>query len=433
MIIALSWDNLLHASAKIFAAVTLLIPAVATLLSYRTASIYDKKLLRVLFSAIVMLVCNALSWLMLSETRNGWLIRVLAFLDYSFAVISSIFFLEYVFCYTQNGHNAPKKISRVMWAIGIGGILLWLALLPTKLIYEVRVDGEHFGPLYLVAQLPIAMTAVVNTVTVLKNRNNLGRTILISFLAYAFCPLVAVIPLFFKRASLTEIFAAICIFLTYCIVHVGQAERNAEREIELLQVRSRLLFNQLQPKLIFKALDSVYCLCDEDPEMAQNAVSDFSDYLRINIDTMRLTEPVPFEIERTHTERYISLEKLRYEDRLHVVWDIHDEKPFRIPMLTLQPLVQNAIEHGINMRREGGTITISSRELSRYHEITVSDDGIGFDTKQAVSDSELQNPLGLRGIRSRLAALCNGQLRIQSKPDEGTVATILIPKEERRA
>ena len=433
MINGVTWNALLHAFAELLVAVALLAPAVSTLMRYHVASIYDKKLLRVLFATIAMLICNCISWLVSPTTGNLLFLRILSFFDYSFAVLASIFFLGYVFCYTEKEHGAEKKIRRVIWAFGIGWIVLRLALLPTNLIYGVTLEGEIYGPLFLVAELPILVTTVVNAITVIKNRKVLGKEMLISFFAYAVYPLLAGILLVFFSASLTEIAGALCVFLTYCIVHVGQAERNAEREIELLQVRSRLLFNQLQPKLIFKALDSVYSLCDEDPEMAQNAVSDFSDYLRINIDTMRLTEPVPFEMERTHTERYISLEKLRYKDRLQVVWDMQDDKTFRIPMLTLQSLVQNAIEHGINMRREGGTITISSRELPKHHEITVSDDGVGFDTRAAVSDSELQNPLGLRGIRTRLATLCNGQLRIRSRPDEGTVATILIPKEERRA
>lgn len=432
MISTLTWDYLLHACSELFIAAALLIAATATLLSYRAASIYDKKLLRVLFATIAMLVSNAISWLLLPTPGNIWPLRFLTFLNYSFSVTGSIFFLEYVFCYTQKDRNVPKKIRRIMWAIGIAGIMFWLALLPTRLVYDISVSGEYPGPLYFITMLPNVLSTVINAITVIKNRENLGRAMLVSFLAYALYPLIIFIPLAFGRASLSEIGGALCVFFTYCIVHVGQSERNAAREIEMMQVRSRLSFNRLQPKLIFNALDSVYCLCDEDPQLAQSAVSDFADYLRININTMRLTEPVPFEMERTHTEKYISLVKLRYEERLRVVWDMQDEKSFRIPMLTLQPLVQNAIEHGINMRREGGTITISSRELSRYHEITVSDDGIGFDTKLAASDKRIQNPLGLRGIRSRLAALCNGQLRVQSKPGEGTVATILIPKEERR-
>lgn len=432
MISTLTWDYLLHACSELFIAAALLIAATATLLSYRAASIYDKKLLRVLFATIAMLICNCISWLMLPTPGNLLLLRFISFLDYSFAVIASIFFLEYVFCYTQKEHRMPQKIRWVIWVFGVAWILLRLALLPTNLIYGITVTGEIYGPLFLAAELPILLTTIVNAITVIKNRKTLGRAMFVSFLAYALYPLVAVFLLLFFSASLTEIVGALCVFFTYCIVHVGQSERNAAREIEMMQVRSRLSFNRLQPKLIFNALDSVYCLCDEDPQLAQSAVSDFADYLRININTMRLTEPVPFEMERTHTEKYISLVKLRYEERLRVVWDMQDEKSFRIPMLTLQPLVQNAIEHGINMRREGGTITISSRELSRYHEITVSDDGIGFDTKLAASDKRIQNPLGLRGIRSRLAALCNGQLRVQSKPGEGTVATILIPKEERR-
>lgn len=435
MVNVLTWNQLLHASAELFASVVLLIPTAALLIRYHVASIYDRKLLRILFTTIAMLLCNAIGWLTVPEQgkANFLAVRFLTFFEYFFAVLTVTFFLGYVFCYTQQEHTPPQKIKYVMRVIAVAGIVFWLVLLPTNLIYEIDTTGEHFGPLYLVAQVPILAAMVINAGTVIKNRKIFGRAMLASFLVYALYPFIALIPMASYRVSVSEIGTAFCVFFTYCIVHVSQSEKNAKREIEMMQVRSRIYFNRLQPKLIFSALDSVYCLCDEDPELAQNAVSDFADYLRINIDTMQLTEQVPFETERSHTEKYISLEKLRYEERLQVVWDMQDEKPFRIPMLTLQPLVQNAIEHGINMRREGGTITISSRERSRYHEITVRDDGVGFDPKLTVSDDEYQNPLGLRGIQSRLAAFCGGRLRIQSKPGEGTVAAIQIPKGDHKS
>lgn len=433
MIDALTWTQLLKSSLALFMAAVLLIPALSTIMARRNASVYDKNLLHVLLAAALMLIFNALSWLISHRYETIWIARLIGFLDYSAAAIAAAFSVEYVFCYIQKGQKPPKSVSWMSFCVAGAGIVFWLCLMRTNLVYNYdSEEGGSTGPLYLIAQIPIAMLLLTNAFFTIKNRKVLGKRILSVFLIYALYPLLALIPLAFGMDLLAELFFGLCIFSVYCIVHVDQSARNAEREIQLLELRSRLLFNQIQPKLIFNALNSIYCLCDENTEQAQNAVSDFADYLRLNIDTMNRMELIPFSVECRHTEKYLSLEKLRYEDRLNVVWDLQSEGNFRIPMLTIQPLVQNAVEHGINKRREGGTITICSKESQRHHQITISDNGIGFTFNQKESEPEIQNPLGLRGIRSRLKALCSGQLLVKSKPGDGTLITILIPKEERR-
>lgn len=438
MIVAISWIELLRVSLLLLMAVTLLAPMGGILLARRYTSILDKKLLNILFSVFAMLVFNVLSRLIPCNEKTTWVIRLIVWGDYSASVLVAMTSVNYVFCYTTRNEDVPKRLIRAAKMIGTAGILFWMAMLPTPLVYSVDpVSKGAFGPLYLVTQIPAALLIMINAYITLKHRKQIGKRVLMVFLANAFCPLITLILLTFDigmwRAFLAEMAVGMCVLLTCCIVHADRAEKNALRTIRMLEIRSRLVFIGLQPKFMLDTLNTIYCLCDEDEERAQNGISEFSDYLRMNIDRMQSTELVPFAVERQHTEHFLNLEKLCYEDRLQVVWDLQIPEGFRLPFLTLQPIVQNALDHGVNMRREGGTITIQARELENAFTITVSDDGVGCDADKLFAQDENENPLGLQSVRNRLKLMCGGQFTVKSIPGEGTTATIVIPKEGRRA
>ena len=156
---------------------------------------------------------------------------------------------------------------------------------------------------------------------------------------------------------------------------------------------------------------------------------DFSSYLRGNMDSLSVDIPIRFTDELKHTKAYLSMEKLRFGDDLQVKYDILCTS-FLIPALTLQPIAENAVRHGIRETADGkGTVTIASRELDDRYEITVSDDGTGFDPGKY---SETDKPhIGIDNVRYRLKILCGGTLSYNSAEGQGTKkAVISIPKGE---
>lgn len=208
-------------------------------------------------------------------------------------------------------------------------------------------------------------------------------------------------------------------------------EQRSSAEIELsrnkaalLESNSRLLVSQIQPHFVYNVLNTIYHLCDLDSEKAQEAVSDFSDYLRTNLCVLDGNATVPFHKERQHIETYLRLEKMRFGERLNVCWDVETED-FNLPELGLQPLVENAVKHGICKRREGGTVTVSTRETEHGYQIQVLDDGVGFNSEQVIGSDHV----GIRNVRSRLEILCHATLTVESEPGQGTTVTITIPKE----
>jgi sensor histidine kinase YesM len=137
------------------------------------------------------------------------------------------------------------------------------------------------------------------------------------------------------------------------------------------------------------------------------------------------TEPIPFENELNHTIGFMNLEKAMYGEALHVIYDIQ-VKGFKIPALTMQPIVENAVKHGIGKKEGGGTIAVSTKKADSGYQIIISDDGVGFDTDKTANGGKTH--IGIGNVRFRLSSQCGGTLDIESKPGEGTTAKIFIPK-----
>ena len=117
--------------------------------------------------------------------------------------------------------------------------------------------------------------------------------------------------------------------------------------------------------------------------------------------------------------------KTRFKNKLEIVWDIK-ANDFLLPALTVQPLVENAVKHGICKSENGGRLAISSRELDDRYEIEVSDNGIGFDVNTPPNDGK--SHLGIENVRNRLWKMCKASLELSSEVGKGTSAVIILPK-----
>ena len=195
---------------------------------------------------------------------------------------------------------------------------------------------------------------------------------------------------------------------------------------ELYESRVAIMVSQIQPHFLYNSLTSIAMMCTIDPETAQEATVTFADYLRGNMDSLKQKTPVPFSKELEHLKKYLYIEKLRFGKKLNIVYDIQTEN-FVLPQLSIQPLAENAVKHGISKKRGGGTLTIATRETENSFEVIVSDDGKGFDVNEIKNDG--RSHIGMDNVRRRLREMCGGEVKIESKIGEGTVATVILPKE----
>lgn len=208
------------------------------------------------------------------------------------------------------------------------------------------------------------------------------------------------------------------------IDHQGSLRaKQMEREVE--DSRIAITVSQMQPHFIYNVLNSIYHLCERDPKMAQEAVDKFSDYLRNNMRSIEQKGPIPFEEEYQHIRTYLSLEQIRFRT-LEIQYDIAVSN-FTLPPLTVQPLVENAVKHGVTKKRGGGCVTLSTWETETAWCIQVADTGVGFDPAHYQEDGKVH--IGIQNVRKRLKNMVGGTLTLTSAPGEGTTARITIPKQ----
>ena len=193
---------------------------------------------------------------------------------------------------------------------------------------------------------------------------------------------------------------------------------------ELAESRISTMMSQIRPHFIYNTLGSIEQLCILDPPKAGNLVHNFAKYLRGNFGELDNPKPILMSQEMAHVHHYVSIENVRFPD-MTFKFEMNSED-FYIPALTVQPIVENAIKHGLMKLPKGGTIKVVSYETDSEYCVSVLDDGVGFDTNAEIDN---RKHLGLRNIRERLKVMVNGTLEIESTVGVGTKVLIKIPKE----
>ena len=202
-------------------------------------------------------------------------------------------------------------------------------------------------------------------------------------------------------------------------------EEKRAMELKLQESQISIMLSQIQPHFLYNTLNSIYQLCETNPMRARALVNSFSEYLRNNLSSLEEPGLIPFATELSHVNTYLDIEKVRFEDTLEIEYDIKCVD-FSLPVLTVQPIVENAVKHGTSKKRGGGTVKISTDEDKENYIITVSDTGCGFDPTKPKDDGKRH--VGIENVRQRLSNMCSGTLKIESTVGVGTLATIIIPK-----
>lgn len=203
----------------------------------------------------------------------------------------------------------------------------------------------------------------------------------------------------------------------------AEKDRAARLEAQLAQAELRALKMQLQPHFLFNALNSISSLVLQEPRAAVDMITYLGDFLRLTIENNGAQE-VELERELEFLRCYLEIEQVRFRDRLRVSFEIEPEtRQAQVPNLILQPIIENAIKHGIAPRAAAGQIEICARRLNGHLQIRVSDDGPGLDR------SSLSAGVGLANTQERLRQIYRSDFQFSLAQGEqgGTVVTLEIP------
>jgi len=378
-----------------------------------------KKIMMILLGLVLSLIAqNYAEYLLCVAVRNIFLRRVVSSYGFIIRPLTLILFLyiisakKHVWEWCLIGVNTLLYAASVFWDIcftidykntyhpGIPGFqytctvtsLVLLADLLYRTIRENRPEGKKEN------LIPVFVTTAILFGLVLDSH-------------------VGSIP---QAVSFLTIAIVISCSLYYSWLHL-KFVREHEQALQA-EMRIQIMMQQIQPHFLYNTLFTIQLLCETDPEKASEVTGQFASYLRQNIESLSQSAEIPFDKEMEHTRTYAGIEMIRFPN-IHIEEDILDHD-FDIPALTVQPLVENAIRHGVRAR-DPGIITISTRRTEKAHEIVIRDNGVGFDVKTLKKPDGTH--IGIANVRERIETLCKGTLVIESSAGNGTTVTIRIP------
>ena len=362
--------------------------------------------------------------------RSPTALRIGQFVYYVSVVPLMLSVWNYVSIYVSAYAPVPKFCHRILNTLACIH-LIGCILTPFTGMYYVITDANIYqrGSLVFIASLVPICTYLLILILTLKNRRSMSAPVLIALLSNVWLPMLGhLVQNLFRGIGVLNPCITLALLLVFLNIQMDKELQYERDKRKLDQAQMTLMLSQIKPHFLYNSLTAIRRLCEIDPKDAREAINDFSLFLRANMDSISNQLPISFEQELLHTRSYLNLEQRRFDDALAVVYEF-ETTDFCLPPLTLQPIVENAVLHGIRKKDGGGTVRIHTSENESHFIVTVTDDGVGFDP-----DASAHPPsVGLLNVSKRLEILCGGKLRIDSAPERGTKVTILIPKEREGA
>ena len=322
----------------------------------------------------------------------------------------------------ENWEHSPlfRAIS-VIWIL----FFIIVSISPfTTLFYDISPEAQFIrGPLYPLIILPLEAIQLLNLAVVVHFRNRLSRRYFYSFIV-GLLPIALVLFLHFFVTifEFMGISVGICSLSMFVIILYDQVGQYLRQQREISNQNASIMILQMRPHFIYNTMMSIYYLCKQDPDLAQQVTLDFTTYLRKNFTAIASEELISFSEELEHTRAYLAVEQAQFEDILFVDYDT-PHIDFDVPPLTLQPIVENAVKHGMDPDSDPLHILIRTSKTDSGSEIIVETSGMDY---KPSDDNEPH--IALKNIQQRLEMMCHGKMAIAAREGGGTVVKVTIPR-----
>ena len=285
-------------------------------------------------------------------------------------------------------------------------------------------------PWFTLLLLPLVIIMFLNIIGLIRRRKKLSKRYYNALLIYLLPMTLNVIVHSLLDIELVVFLGVgICALSMYYLILsdqiiqlVQQQRQIAEKEREIAHQRASVMVLQMRPHFIYNTMMSIYYLCKQDADKAQQVTLDFTTYLRKNFTAIASEESVPFSEELEHTRAYLAVEHAQHEEMLYVDYDT-PHTDFLVPPLTLQPLVENAVKHCLDPNGDPLRISVRTRLTDSGSEIIVENNGADF---KPSDDNEPH--IALSNIEQRLAMMCRGKMTISPREGGGTIVKLIIPR-----
>ena len=426
----------LHISLELWGSVFCLIAAVAVYLGRRKGNKADRMIVFMESTVALLLLMDALAWGFRGYpgTLGAVMVRLsnlVVFLA-SYGILAE--FTTYQLYVIDGRTDFPIRVwSYAIYCISaVGAVMVEVSQFTNFFYYFDENNYYHRADNFYITHVLAIVGIVLSVYMMIYHRKCFSKDMFTALLSYLFLPMIAtVIQMFMYGISLLNIAIAVSMLMIFASWEVDRSRESAEMAELLLEQERKInrqqqdiLMSQIQPHFLFNSLTAIAQLCEKNPKLARHATISFAEFLRANMTVLKNPEPILFSQELENIENYLMLEQIRFGDKLRIEYDI-DVEDFTVPILTVQPLVENAVKHGI---KQSGTVWISTREEEDCYEVIVQDNGIGYDGKSIPDDGKTH--VGIANIRERLQDTVHATLTYSIPPEGGTIATIRIPREQ---
>ena len=356
-----------------------------------------------LFLYVVVIFIDLILYAGSDTAKAGKALVLIEYLFFSVLTLIPIPFLLHCSGETVKG-SAVLRAGVALW------VLFWILMLGgqyTDVFYYIAPDHQYTrGSSFPLLMAPLALIMLLTIAALFKRRKQLSNRIFAALLIYLLpTALLIILYLFAPVDIFLSLWMVLCAQTMFGLILTDNIEQFVRQQQEIAHQR-----------------------CNQDPGKARQVTKDFTDYLRKNFTAVASENLIPFSAELEHTRAYLAVEQAQYEEMLTVDYDTPFIR-FRLPPLTLQPIAENAVKHGIDPYAGQLHISIRTRQTSDGCEITVENNGAGFDP--AANNDEPH--IALNNIRQRLQMMCGGELTIAPRDGGGTVVTMTIQTPERES
>lgn len=387
---------------------------------------------------ILMMIVQIATWIILIlniQVEYGAMpMRIVYILDYIFSYGLTVAFYYYVEALAIDEYNrigvafeSNKCLKIIMIAWGLIGTIIYSVALFVPSIYHLESGKPIYSiPAYIVMTIITKFACICAFIFIIRHIEAIGKhEVTVSIIFVTLISLLVIVDELYA-VCIGHVFVAIFVLVLYVSIdlHKGLLLERQEKEIALW--KTQIMLSQMQPHFLYNVLTTISGMCEiQNATEARDVVNHFADYFRTNLDSLGNEKTISFEKELEHIKTYLWLEKIRFEDTLNICYEI-GTTDFMLPSLAVQPIVENAVKHGILPKDDVGTVIIRTYETSNDYVIVIEDDGVGFDVNEKQDDTNTH--VGIENVTKRLEIICNGSCDIKSEIGKGTVVTIHIPK-----
>ena len=340
---------------------------------------------------------------------GGLMFQIADYVSYAYVVYSLVIPM-FTLYFIETERDAGQNWDGFFW--------MFLQTIVSVLVMMMVVYGQGG---YLISVVFTAQNIVLIVMLLISSKK---LSEIVGFLLATLFPiLTALSGMIFYDLRLQGAGLSMMLLIVFFGYQADMERELLDKKVELSENKVSLLMEQIHPHFIYNALQQIALLSDEDTTKVKPAILNFSQYLRKNFEALTNEKMIPFSQEMEHVDAYVNLSKVLPSRNFEIEknFEITD---FKIPALTVQPLVENAIYYGIGMSEAGDVIRIETKEEGGYVLVKVIDDGHGKQTE--LSTQKKHKSVGTANVKTRLKILCEGEMTL-NRSDEGTEAVIKIP------